>query len=238
MAVSIKKNFLYSSVLTVSNYLFPFLTYPYVSRVLGVTNIGICNFVDSIINYFILLSMMGISILGIREIAGAKDDVSKLNRTFSSLFLLNSMTTAIALIAVVIAIYTVPQLYEHRKLMLIGILKLISNFFLIEWFYKGLENFKYVTKVTLTTKCLYVVAIFAFIHTPSDYPVYYLLSTLMITGNPYLARTTKTIPNDTIIQNKSPESGVNNDMVRYFIGTTPRNIRQSRTGRLPRPTRS
>lgn len=183
MAVSIKKNFLYSSVLTVSNYLFPFLTYPYVSRVLGVTNIGICNFVDSIINYFVLLSMMGISILGIREIAGAKNDVIKLNRTFSSLFLLNSVTTAIALVAVVIAIYTVPQLYEHRELMVIGILKLVSNFFLIEWFYKGLENFKYVTKVTLTTKCLYVVAVFIFIHTPDDYPVYYLLSTLMITGN-------------------------------------------------------
>ena len=183
MAVSVKKNFLYSSVLTASNYIFPFLTYPYVSRVLGVTNIGICNFVDSIINYFVLLSMMGISILGIREIAGAKNDLIKLNRTFSSLFLLNGITTAIALTAVVIAICVVPQLYEHRDLMQVGILKLVSNFFLIEWFYKGLENFKYVTKVTLTTKCLYVVAIFVFVHTPEDYPVYYLLSTLMITAN-------------------------------------------------------
>lgn len=183
MAVSIKKNFLYSSVLTASNYIFPFLTYPYVSRVLGVTNIGICNFVDSIINYFVLLSMMGISIIGIREIAGAKNDMVKLNGTFSSLFLLNGITTSIALIAVVIAICTIPQLYENRKLMSIGILKIVSNFFLIEWFYKGLENFKYVTKVTLTTKCLYVIAIFVFVHTSDDYPIYYLLSTLMITVN-------------------------------------------------------
>ena len=66
---TIKKNFFYSSILTTANYIFPFLTYPYVSRVLGVNNIGICNFVDSIINYFILFSMMGISIVGIREIA-------------------------------------------------------------------------------------------------------------------------------------------------------------------------
>ena len=56
--MSIKKNILYSSVLTVSNFLFPLLVYPYISRVLGATNIGICNFVDSIINYFILFSMM------------------------------------------------------------------------------------------------------------------------------------------------------------------------------------
>ena len=70
---SIKKNFLYSSILTTANYLFPFLTYPYVARVLGVTNVGICNFVDSIINYFIIFSMLGIGTVGIREIAKYKN---------------------------------------------------------------------------------------------------------------------------------------------------------------------
>ena len=45
---SVKTNFLYSSILTTANYIFPLLTYPYVSRVLGVEKIGICNFIDSI----------------------------------------------------------------------------------------------------------------------------------------------------------------------------------------------
>ena len=40
---------------------------------------------------------------------------------------------------------------------------------------------------------------------------------LMMTGNPYLERMTKTIPNETIIQNRSPESGVNNDITCYFL---------------------
>ena len=52
--MSLKKNFIYSSILTTSQYLFPLLTYPYVSRVLGVTNIGVVNYVDSLVNYFIL----------------------------------------------------------------------------------------------------------------------------------------------------------------------------------------
>ena len=46
----VKRNFLYNSVLTLSNYIFPLIVYPYVSRVLGVSNIGICNFVDSIVH--------------------------------------------------------------------------------------------------------------------------------------------------------------------------------------------
>ena len=80
--MSVKKNFFYSSILTVANYLFPLLTYPYVSRVLGVSNIGICNFVDSIIQYFILFSTLGIVSVGIREIAGCRNNQGKFERAF------------------------------------------------------------------------------------------------------------------------------------------------------------
>lgn len=98
---SIKKNFLYSSILTTANYLFPFLTYPYVARVLGVTNVGICNFVDSIINYFIIFSMLGIGTVGIREIAKYKNNSTKLNETFSGLFLINFISTFIVLLVLI-----------------------------------------------------------------------------------------------------------------------------------------
>ena len=66
---SIKRNIFYNSILTISSYIFPLITFPYVTRVLGVNNIGICNFVDSIIQYFICFSMMGVMTVGTREIA-------------------------------------------------------------------------------------------------------------------------------------------------------------------------
>ena len=108
--MSIKKNFIYSSIVTVSNYLFPFITYPYVSRVLGVTNIGICNFVDSIINYFILFSMMGIGIIGIREIARVNNDQQAVKDIFSKLFFINGVTTLIALIVLIYARLPSPNI--------------------------------------------------------------------------------------------------------------------------------
>ena len=51
--MSLKNNFIYSSILTVSKYLFPLIVYPYISRTLGLSNIGIVNFIDNIINYFV-----------------------------------------------------------------------------------------------------------------------------------------------------------------------------------------
>lgn len=181
--MSVKKNFFYSSILTVANYLFPLLTYPYVSRVLGVSNIGICNFVDSIIQYFILFSTLGIVSVGIREIAGCRNNQGKLNKTFTNLVVFNGIATLIAIFLCIIAIYSVPQLYEHKELMWIGVSKLLGQFFLIEWLYKGLEEFKYITRRTILVKIAYIISVFLFVKDTDDYDIYYVLLSLMVIFN-------------------------------------------------------
>lgn len=180
---SLKKNLFYSSILTTANYIFPLLTYPYVSRVLGINNIGVCNFIDGIINYFVLFSMMGISILGIREVATNKNNPEKLQKTFSSLLTINSITTIIGLVILTIATISIPRLAENIELMIFGGFKLLFNLFLIEWFYKGLEDFRYITIRTIFVKCLYVIAVFAFVRKSTDYPIYYLITILMVVVN-------------------------------------------------------
>ena len=183
---SIKKNFFYSSILTTANYIFPLLTFPYVSRVLGVTNIGIVNFVDSIIHYFILVSMMGISIVGIREVAKCKGNRDELNQTFSGLFWLNTITTIAALVVLLVVTVSVDQLRSHWQMMAVGAFKLAMNYMLIEWLYKGLEEFRFITMRTLIVKTIYVVAVFVFVRESEDYSVYYLLSVLMIVANSFV----------------------------------------------------
>lgn len=181
--MGLKKNILYSTVLTTSNYIFPLLVYPYVARVLGVTNIGLCNFIDNIINYFILFSMMGINIMGNRQIATDRANNISLNQSFSNLFTLNAITTSIAVCGLVAATLTVPVLRENHELMWFGCIKLISNFMLIEWFYKGMENFKYITVRSIIVKSLYIVAVYLCVRDSGDYPIYYLFTVLMVSVN-------------------------------------------------------
>lgn len=82
MQASIKKNFVYKSVLTISTYLMNFVTFPYVSRILGVDGIGLVSFVDNTVNYFLLFATMGISLIGVREIATVLNDRGKCNQIF------------------------------------------------------------------------------------------------------------------------------------------------------------
>lgn len=179
----IKRNYFYNSLLTLSNYVFPLIVYPYVSRVLGVSNIGICNFVDSVVHWFILFSMMGISILGNREMAAAGGDRERRSKVFSELIALNLVTTLLAALALVGAMYTVPKLFLYRKLLWIGVLKLLSNFLCIEWYFVGTENFRYITGRTILVKTLYVVAVLLFVRKAEDYPLYYLFTVLVVLVN-------------------------------------------------------
>lgn len=179
----IKSNVFWSSLLTTLNYIFPLITYPYVSRVLGVTNIGICNFVDGIIQYYSLFAMMGISFVAIREIAANKGDKDNLSKTFSSLLSLNLLSTLIMIIALVVSIEFVPKFKEYSHLLYVGVVKLLFNSLLVEWLYKGIEDFKFITIRALLIRCIYVVFVFILVRDASDYPQYYLLSCLTIVLN-------------------------------------------------------
>lgn len=176
--MGVKKNFLYSSILTTAGYIFPLITFPYVSRVLGVTNIGICNFVDSIINYFVLFSMLGIQNTGIREIARKRGDRTGLSKAFYSIIGLNLILVIIVATTLVVSIQVVPQFAEHKALMYIGLAKLLFASSMIDWFYRGLENFRYITIRNIVIRCFFVAAVFVFIREKDDYVIYFALAAI------------------------------------------------------------
>lgn len=177
---SLRKNLIYNTILTSAYYVFPLIVYPYISRVLGVANIGLVGFIDSIATYFILFSMMGISIVGVREIARCGEDLRKRKEVFCSLLGLHGIMTAGAAAVMVIVTVIVPELRNQWQMMGVGLCKLIFNLFLIEWFYRGIEDFRYITIRSLVIRGLYVVSVFVFVRSAGDTFVYYLLTMLVV----------------------------------------------------------
>lgn len=181
--MGLKKNILYSGFLTTSLYVFQFITYPYVARTLGVTNIGICNFVQSIVQYFTLFCMLGISTLGVREIAKCNKNREELNQTFSRLFTLNMGVTLAVLLIYLISIEIVPQLAPYRQLLYVGATQILFGAFAVEWLFRGLEEFRYITIRTMAVRIAYVVSIFLFVRDSSDYNIYFVVYSGMVIAN-------------------------------------------------------
>ena len=83
---SLQQNIFWNSVRVGSNLVFPLVTFPYVSRVLGPDTIGLFNYVTAIAAYFTLFASLGFPIYGVREIANVKDNPKEFVNIVNSIF--------------------------------------------------------------------------------------------------------------------------------------------------------
>lgn len=183
MTKSLKANVVYNILLTVSSYFISFITYPYITRVLGVNNIGVVSFVNKTIDIFVMVSMLGIPLVGIREIASHSNNEKELSKIFSNLLSLNIIFSLFILVFYLLSIFLISGFKDNFNYFLVGILKLISSTFLIEWFFQGIEKFKYITLRNILVKVLYVICIFVFVKDSTDTILYYLFTIGLVVVN-------------------------------------------------------
>ena len=172
----ITTNFIYNVALTLSTYLINLVLFPYVSRVLGVDMVGKVGFVNDTIGYFSLFAMMGIATVGIREIAACGEDRERRSKVFSSLMALVGILTAVVMAIYLGSLFVVNRFQADRNLFLIGTGSLLFTSMLIEWFYQGMEDFRYITVRSVLVKLVYAAAVFLTVRRPEDYLRYFLLT--------------------------------------------------------------
>lgn len=168
MAQSVKVNYILNLINTGTQMLFPLITFPYVCRVIEADGIGQINFFQSIISYISLFTCLGIPMYAIREIARDRSDVVQMNRTAMEILLLHSMLTLLGYAIVAILCLTVPQIQVNIPLFLILSLTIFFTAIGCEWFYRGIEDFKYITIRGFIIKTVSVVLLFIFVKSKTD----------------------------------------------------------------------
>lgn len=181
MAQSVKVNYILNLINTGTQMLFPLITFPYVCRVIEADGVGQVNFFQSIISYISLFTCLGIPMYAIREVARDRNDVVKMNRTATEILLLHSMLTLVGYAIVAVLCLTVPQVQVNIPLFLILSLTIFFTAIGCEWFYQGIEDFKYITIRGLIIKTISVILLFIFVKTKGDllyYGCYMVLGVL------------------------------------------------------------
>lgn len=180
---SLAKNSLFNALYQVLNLLFPLISSMYVARTLMPEGVGRVAYAQNITSYFVTAAALGIPTVGIRVISLARDDRTKLNKSFSELVLLNAISTAIALSIYAVLILNTPSLKTDILLYIATGTVILFNFINIDWFYKGQEEYVYIVIRSIVTKIISIIALFVFVHTPDDYILYAIISSLAICGN-------------------------------------------------------
>lgn len=169
---SIKVNAIMNVILTMSTFIFPLITFPYVSRILLPEGTGRVAFAGSVITYFSLFASLGIPSYGIRACAKVRDDEEVLRRTVQEILLINFVMMFFSYILLGIALLFSERLWQDRTLILITSSQILFNTLGVEWLYRALEQYTYITIRSIIFKFIAVVGMFALIHSKGDYLVY------------------------------------------------------------------
>ena len=173
---SIKKNFIMNALLTMSSFIFPLITFPYISRVLLPEGTGKVQFVSSFVAYFNMIAQLGIPTYGIRACAKVREDRQALTRTAHELLFINLVMCVAAYFALGLSIAFIPRVNQEKTLFIIISLTLLLNAIGMEWLYKALEQYTYITLRSILFKAVSVAAMFFLVHSKEDYLVYGAIS--------------------------------------------------------------
>lgn len=160
--------------------IFPLITYPYALRVLGAANIGKVSYGQSIISYFGLIAMLGISSYGTREGAKRKKNPSELEQFVREVFTINVFSTIVAYALLILCLLFADKLSDYRTLLLLQSLSIVFTTFGVDWINAVYEDYFFITVRSIASHVICMILLFVFVRQPEDYFVYAFLS---ITGN-------------------------------------------------------
>lgn len=176
-----RKNLVYSVLGVLFQTLFPLIVYPYITRVLGVANLGEYNFYSSTVAYLSLLSSFGISLYGTKEIGKIKDNKSAYSTVFFELISINLLMSCIAY-AIVICLLLFSPSYHNGKLFLITSITIVANAVGSEYLFVALEKQGFMLIRNICFKILSLVLIFLLVRDEGDLFAYAFIMMLSTAG--------------------------------------------------------
>lgn len=170
------KNYIYSVLYQMLLVITPFITTPYLTRVMGAEVLSINSWTSNLAQWFVLFGIMGVNIYGNREIAKVRDSRHELSTTFWEIFTMQFISMIVSSIVYVGFLFLNNSEY-FLYLALQGI-TLFSVALDITWFFYGVEDFKKASLRNMFVKIFGIVLIFIFVKGPQDLVKFILINTL------------------------------------------------------------
>lgn len=162
--------------------LFPIITFPYVSRVLGADYLGLINFVQSYGYYFMHFASFGVSSYAIRELSKVRSDFAKATLVANEIFNINLFFSIISGVIYLIGVIFVPKFRIEFFAFLIYSVTIFTNFLSLEWILQTYDDYRFSTIRNIIIRVCSLIAVFVFVKAADDFIVYMIISTISEVG--------------------------------------------------------
>lgn len=165
---SVSYNLIMNIILKVSLVIFPLITFPYATRVLGADSYGRVGFATSVVSYFALIASLGIPSYAIRKCAQVRTNEDELSKTVKEILWINCISLIITVLCFIVLVFLVPRFRTEKELLLVCSLSIILQTFGVEWFYQSIEQYDYITLRNIGFKIVSVILLFVFVNNTAD----------------------------------------------------------------------
>lgn len=172
---SLKVNVILNFTISLLSVICPLITFPYISRVLGVEQLGKYNFANSVVSYFSLFAGLGIISFAIVEGAKIKEDYERITRFASELFTINIISTLVAQIIIFGFIIAIQPLRKYLWLILLLGIMVWSITISVPWIYTIYEDFLYKAVRSIIIQVTSIILTFVFVRRKEDIYIYALI---------------------------------------------------------------
>lgn len=166
------KNFFSLAMLKLINAVLPFVTLPYLIKVLGIRQYGAIILAISLIAYFQAVTDYGFNLSATREIAKHRTSKQQLSFIYSKTIITKMYLLLFCLTILIPVILLVPQFKEDLLVYLLMCLMLVGQTLFPEWFFRGVEQMGYIATLNLVVKLSFTIGVFVLIKAPQDYWLY------------------------------------------------------------------
>ena len=173
---SLSVNSIFYLIYNVLNVIFPFVTGIYVAHILLSYDIGRIEAAKNLASYFVILSFLGIPTYGLREVAKARKEQGNLNKLYSELMVINSISTTVFSLIYFGIIFIVPEYRGDITIYLLSGISIVLNFLNNSWLFEGLEKFGFVSIRNLIFKVLSFAALVIFVRDKDDFIIYLIIT--------------------------------------------------------------
>lgn len=165
---SIGKNAILNIIKQCCSVVFPLLTFPYISQHLGVDTYGTFNFVNSVVNYFVIFAALGVNTYAVREGSRLKNKKEDFAQFVNEVFTINVFSALVSIISMAILLLFWNRLNKYMLLVLVLGLSIILNTVGLDWVNNIMEDFEYITIRYIIFQLLALIFILIFVRKPSD----------------------------------------------------------------------
>lgn len=167
------KNIASLGVIQIVNFIFPLITIPYVSRIIGPEGFGTINYITAIISYFVLIVVFGFDLTATRKIALNSNNSSEISKIYSEI-----TGSRIILFFVCICLFSIVLLSnleilrENKLLACVLFLNVLSPLLTPQYVFQGLQRLSVYSVITLLKGIISIVLVFLLISKPEDLLLY------------------------------------------------------------------